>query len=126
MDSFTFKNTLHSLHGCRNSLNINSSQCNEACFSMSLIALLVTSGDIYDKEFRVTLHGGTLKINQLQHPCNEWNVILHLIFLLCLHSCHQQDNLLFFNRFQMAALLQNSLHPVTRFAFAQLFFPFAK
>ena len=48
---FTFKNTLHSLHGYRNSLNINASPCNEACFSMSLIALLVTSSDISDKAF---------------------------------------------------------------------------
>ena len=44
---------------------------------MSLITLLVISGDIYDKGFRATLHGDNLKINQLQHPCNECNVILH-------------------------------------------------
>lgn len=78
MDSFTFKNTLHSLHGYRNSLNINASPCNEACFSMSLIALLVTSSDISDKAFWPTLHWEILKISKLQHPCNECNEILHL------------------------------------------------
>ena len=115
---FKLKISLHSLHAYHRPLNINTLSCNEVCFFMSLITLLVTSGDIYDKEYCSTLHGDNLKINQLQHPCNEWNVILHLIFLLCLHSCHQQDNLLFFNRFRMAALLQNSLHPVTHFVFA--------
>ena len=62
MDSFTFKNTLHSLHGYRNSLNINASPCNEACFSMSLIALLVTLSDIYDIDIYSTLHWNELKI----------------------------------------------------------------
>ena len=77
---FKFKISLHSLHAYHRPLNINTLSCNEVCFFMSLITLLVTSGDIYDKGFRATLHGDNLKINQLQHPCNECNVILHLIF----------------------------------------------
>ena len=70
------KISLHSLHGCCNSLIFKTSQCNVGQNALSLMSLDVTKSAMSDMEKQASLHGDVLIFSELRYPCNECNVFL--------------------------------------------------
>ena len=70
------KISLHSLHGCCNSLIFKISQCNVGQNALSLMSLDVTKSAMSDMEKQASLHGDVLIFSELRYPCNECNVFL--------------------------------------------------
>ena len=72
LNFFRFENTLHSLHGYCNPLNINAPQWHVLVFLMSLMSLSGSS-DMSDIRILSSLHWEVLIIKELHILCNECN-----------------------------------------------------